>query len=219
MTETAGEKLTRLGTNAQLWAQEFMSHVEAGVTVDEGLMLSYFASAIETGRTAGQSQPVIDDILTQMIQRQRDLQERLGYHFEMMSLRERISFTRDMYVAAMQELGEALDETSWKPWATGEFIHTFALIGELSDTWQFLTNMWFAAFPEASADQLAEMMNTTHSAKVDVNVRRLENGYDGTEKCPQCRRALDDPAVECSAGPLGYHCAQTGHTYWYDTPS
>ena len=40
-------------TDGQIWAQEFMRVVESGVTVDEGLMLGWFANAIETGRSAG----------------------------------------------------------------------------------------------------------------------------------------------------------------------
>lgn len=58
--ETAGELLARLGTDAQAWAAEFVRRF-AGETVgetaphavDEGLMIGWFANAIETGRSAG----------------------------------------------------------------------------------------------------------------------------------------------------------------------
>jgi hypothetical protein len=37
-------------TDAQVWASEFMKVVEAGATVDEGLMIGWFANAIETAK-------------------------------------------------------------------------------------------------------------------------------------------------------------------------
>lgn len=44
-----GELLARMGTDAQKWAQEFVA-IHGG---DEGLMISWFAGAIEAGRAAG----------------------------------------------------------------------------------------------------------------------------------------------------------------------
>ena len=51
--ETDGQMLARLGTDAQNWAQEFMRIIGPN-PVDEGLMVSWFANAIESGRSAGQ---------------------------------------------------------------------------------------------------------------------------------------------------------------------
>jgi hypothetical protein len=45
MNESDGQILARLGTDAQLWAQEFVK-LHGG---DEGLMISWFANAIEAG--------------------------------------------------------------------------------------------------------------------------------------------------------------------------
>lgn len=47
--ESAGAMLARLGTDAQLWAREFVQR-HGG---DEYLLLTWFASAIETGRSVG----------------------------------------------------------------------------------------------------------------------------------------------------------------------
>ena len=47
-----GELVKTLDTNAQHWAQSFMGMIETGhfskEDIDEGLMISWFASAIET---------------------------------------------------------------------------------------------------------------------------------------------------------------------------
>lgn len=43
-------------TDAQVWAQEFMRRFgERTDEIDEGPMISWFANAIEAGRTAGES--------------------------------------------------------------------------------------------------------------------------------------------------------------------
>ncbi len=42
----------RATTDAQVWASEFMAVVATGVAVDEGLMIGWFANAIETARLA-----------------------------------------------------------------------------------------------------------------------------------------------------------------------
>jgi hypothetical protein len=48
-SESAADTLARLGTSAQLWAREFVRRFGG----DEHLLLTWFASAIETGRSAG----------------------------------------------------------------------------------------------------------------------------------------------------------------------
>lgn len=142
----------------------------------------------------------MEDKLVSMLRQQRELQEKLGYHFERMNQVARIRFIKDMHIAAIAELNEALDETSWKPWAnTLPFINKIAFMSELGDAFQFIMNMWFAAFPDADADDLATMMLTTLETKLPVNLARHRNGYDGVStKCHQCKRALDDPAVACT---------------------
>lgn len=149
------------------------------------------------------------DRLRQMISVQREFQTSLGYDFPQMTVRERITFIKEMYIAALSELSEALDETSWKPWTKGEpRLNSDALTSELSDCWQFTTNMWFAAFPNATPEELAEKMWLTLNAKLIVNRQRAESRtYDGvTDKCRQCSRALDDPHTKCSENTTSWWC-------------
>jgi dUTPase-like protein len=144
------------------------------------------------------------DRLAEMLLGQRQLQERLGHNFETMSHAERLAYVKEMYVAATLELGEALNETTWKSWTVGDpHINILPFISELSDAWQFIANMWFAALPFATPGQVADAMRETLLTKLQVNHRRADDDYDGVStKCPQCKRALDDPHVMCSAD----HC-------------
>lgn len=135
-----------------------------------------------------------------MIRQQRELQHRMGNNFMMMGLPARVDFIKEMYIAAIRELGEALDETSWKSWTAGDpYIMRNAFMGELSDAFQFMLNMWFAAYPELTNEEFADRMVAILEAKLAVNESRRVNGYDGVaSKCGQCKRALDDPAVSCT---------------------
>ena len=46
-------------TDAEVWAKEFCRiAVDGGLDIDLDLMRGWFANAIETGRTAGQADPV-----------------------------------------------------------------------------------------------------------------------------------------------------------------
>lgn len=47
MTDTLNEDVSAWGDDAKRWAAEFMTRVEAGVVIDEALMLGWFANAIE----------------------------------------------------------------------------------------------------------------------------------------------------------------------------
>jgi hypothetical protein len=154
--------------------------------------------------------------LTRMLERQLAFQRHLGFDFAAMSTRERVDYVKQMYVAAVKELGEALDETSWKNWAKGEFFHEDAVLGELIDVTCFLLNLFFVACPDLTPHELANMIDVAHETKTSINRRRQVEGYDGTAKCPQCKRALDDPAVECETSTDGYHCVKTGTTYLND---
>ncbi len=145
------------------------------------------------------------DRLEEMVSRQLDLQRHLGYDFTKMTMQERLAYIREMYMAIIKELGEALDETTWKPWATGEpHIHTEKYLSELNDVWQLLCNMWFVALPDCDGVDVALMMSSIHEKKVRVNRTRRDNAYDGwSTKCPTCRRALDDPGVRCDGTEAG----------------
>jgi len=49
------EHLRRLyaTTDAEVWAEEFIGALDSGAVVDFGLMVGWFANAIEVGRLAG----------------------------------------------------------------------------------------------------------------------------------------------------------------------
>lgn len=137
------------------------------------------------------------DLLVEMLRRQRELQERLGYDFIVMTEAERVQYVKDMYVAAVQELGEALNETTWKPWAHGRAkINTPLFLAELNDAWQFLANMWLAVMPGATPEVIATFMHEAHSVKIEINHQRIHDNYDGKNKCSHCGRALDEVPVE-----------------------
>lgn len=156
----------------------------------------------------------------QMIQRQREFQQRCGYNFPMMTTQQRIAYVKDMVLAATAELHEALDETSWKPWTHGDTsIDDTKFCAELVDVTCFLLNLWLVGNPDLSVEQLSYVINHTHANKMLINHQRQSEGYDGQAKCPQCRRALDDPGVECEVRTDGYHCAKTGTTYLNDARS
>jgi NTP pyrophosphatase (non-canonical NTP hydrolase) len=106
--------------------------------------------------------------------------------------KERIQFIKDMELALRMELGEMLDETGWKPWATSNHVNEEAGQGELADVLLFFINLCLAfnASPEVIAAKTFE--------KMQRNLDRQLAGYDGiTGKCWRCKRALDDPAVTC----------------------
>jgi hypothetical protein len=149
----------------------------------------------------------VNDRLTEMFELQYKLQQSYGAVPDRMAPRERIQYVKDMVLAATIELGEALNETQWKPWALGSNrIDVDPYVGELVDAWHFLMNLILAAGyqPEEAADQLYER----YLVKRGVNEKRAAEGYDGVStKCVSCRRALDDQAVSCwRRGDQGY-CA------------
>jgi len=138
------------------------------------------------------------DRLEDMLRSQLKLQQDLGYDFPEMSTAERIKFIKDMMLAAQNELVEALNEMSWKPWTVGERFNTTAFTSELGDAFQFIMNMWFAAMPSLTPVELAECMRETLQLKLVINRKRHAEGYDGVStKCSGCKRALDDPQVKC----------------------
>jgi hypothetical protein len=156
------------------------------------------------------------DRLEQMISAQRKLQEKLGYDFPAMTVAARVAFIKEMYIAVLSELSEALDETSWKPWTTGEpRLNEESFLSELSDAWQFIANMWFAAHPNATPAELAEDMQVILNAKLIINRRRAESTtYDGvTGKCQGCGRALDDQHTQCrQSAPNSWWCVEQSVT-------
>lgn len=137
------------------------------------------------------------DHLVKLFKLQEELQRKMGYDFPWMSTREKVDYVRWNVLAATDELHEALAETSWKPWATGEVrLNRAKLAGELVDALHFVINMCLAAGYDAH--QIFE----AYAAKHQVNRTRHDEGYDGVStKCanPACRRALDEPGMAAEA--------------------
>lgn len=105
---------------------------------------------------------------------------------------ERVEYVKTMLLALIAESVEALEETSWKPWAKSEFFNRDAFIGELVDIGHFLANCLTAA--GCTDEEWAERYHD----KQKKNAQRQEDGYDGVStKCPRCRKALDDAATGC----------------------
>src|SRR5688572_5546037 len=132
-----------------------------------------------------------------MINAQHNLNIALGNDITEMSPEERMSFIKDMVLALQSEIGEFLNEVGWKPWASSRHINTEAAFGELRDAWQFLTNLMIAVTGE-KGDKLAAMLETELYRKHAINYDRI-GAYDGVStKCPDCKRALDDPGSTCT---------------------
>jgi hypothetical protein len=95
------------------------------------------------------------------------------------------------------ELGEALAEVGWKPWAQPRgWVNRDAFIGELVDVGHFLGNLLVAV------DCTDEEWETRYRAKQRLNTKRQEEGYDGVStKCHVCKRALDDVGIEQRENP------------------
>lgn len=109
--------------------------------------------------------------------------------------------------ALEDELHEAFQEVMWKPWLTvdrGGIIDREAFIAEIVDVMHFLGNLLLCVAPvnrEVWADDLvAEAVNTdklaselwaAYQSKVEKNLQRQREGYDGkSDKCPDCQREL-----------------------------
>ena len=104
-----------------------------------------------------------------------------------------IQFYKDMHVALVDELHEALAEIGWKPWASSMHFNQDAVRGELVDAFHFFMNLCLVS--GVSAQDLID----GYIAKSAQNIKRQADGYDGVStKCTRCKRALDDPAVHCT---------------------
>lgn len=135
---------------------------------------------------------------------QRRLQkEAYGIDYRFMSNEELIQSFKDMTMALEDELHEALNEMGWKPWATSKHFNREAVQGELIDAYHFLMNLMLIAGMDEN------MVNKKYRAKNAVNLKRQQDGYDGVDgKCPNCKRALDDDAVDC------YSAVGARHRVW-----
>ena len=128
-----------------------------------------------------------------------------------------IDFIRWNILALTDELHEALGETGWKPWATSRHVNLTAFKGELVDAYHFFMNLMLVVGMDG--DELFER----YHEKRAKNAKRQAEGYDGiSTKCPGCKRALDDDAVDCRYYPNhrlggdyfeGVYCSAHGRFY------
>lgn len=125
---------------------------------------------------------------------------------------DKIQFFKDMNIALQDELHEALGEVGWKPWATSKHFNEDAVKGELVDAFHFFMNLCLVSNMGA-----AELF-ARYKEKRTKNQKRQEEGYDGVStKCPGCRRALDDEAVDCHVKGFMVWC--TPHKTYYPSPA
>lgn len=132
-----------------------------------------------------------DDRLTRMLTMQLELQRELQTDPTAVPLDRRADWIAHMVLAATAELHEALNEVGWKAWATSRHVNDDACFDELRDAWQFLTNAMFTVY-QCSPEELAHLLEGALNEKIEKNRARARAGYTGTEKCPGCRRALDE---------------------------
>lgn len=102
---------------------------------------------------------------------------------------------REQWMAIVKELGEAIDEVGWKPWATSNHVNADAFKAEMVDAWHFFMNLCLMVGMTPD-DLFSGYLN-----KLVVNIKRVVGGYDGVStKCPGCKAAYDDPATKCRPG-------------------
>lgn len=129
------------------------------------------------------------DLLSGIWTAQEEFQLRLGHDVRMMTGAQRMEYIRLNILALEDELHEALAETNWKPWSKAEpgFRDVSAYQGELIDCLCFLVNLMLVS--GMTYDEAADR----YAAKMSVNHARQDAGYDGSDKCDHCKRALDEP--------------------------
>lgn len=129
------------------------------------------------------------DRLQKMYDMQRELQKMYndGRDVGDFSLKESIAEIFMNAYALQDELHEAVNETSWKPWVNSVFLNREAYKGELVDAFHFFMNMML------HAGITPEELYMGYLAKNQRNYERQAKGYDGVStKCPGCKRDFGD---------------------------
>jgi len=126
------------------------------------------------------------DLMEEMFRLQSELQAKLGFDFETMTIDEKIEFMRWNALALTGELSEAMAEVGWKPWATARYIDREPFVGEMVDVSKFFLNLLLVV--GVTPQEFLQRFR----GKTVVNHKRHEDGYDGRNKC-ECGRALDEP--------------------------
>ena len=123
------------------------------------------------------------DIMRQVMAQQLEMQiGSFGVDPRFLHGESRDHYVQAMALALMVEVGEAMQEISWKPWATGQWFHREAYLEELIDVLHFWMNLVLVA-----TDKPEELL-AAYQRKAEVNVNRQATGYTGEAKCPECGR-------------------------------
>jgi hypothetical protein len=123
-----------------------------------------------------------------------------------------VDFIKNMHTATTMELGELLDETSWKPWAQDKpFVNKDLVIKEAVDVLHFIGNILTAV------DCTDEELNLRYLEKMALNRQRQlrDGGYrvrgEDSDKCAICKRALDDVGSDPNNKNVCMFCAPIGY--------
>lgn len=116
------------------------------------------------------------DRLELMLKKQRNIQEDVYDHnFQKMTPAERSAYIKEMVLAAVHELHEALDETGWKSWSKADHFFPDLYTAELVDVWLMLMNLFLAT--GMNPDEIACLISDRTRLKQSLNIQRQENGY------------------------------------------
>lgn len=130
-------------------------------------------------------------MLQEMIDLQAKLQsETYGKDISKLDTREKIEAYRINMMALQDELHEALNEMSWKPWAKAEYFNDDRVQQELVDAWHFFMNLMIISGMDA------EKLHLRYLAKREVNIKRQEDGYDGVSTKDENGNATDEPTLD-----------------------
>jgi dimeric dUTPase (all-alpha-NTP-PPase superfamily) len=118
---------------------------------------------------------------------------------------ERMEYIRMNFIAIIKELGELLDETGWKPWASSNHVNCDLAVGEGVDAWHLFMNLMLAVSgieiaPDSDGrieiQRFVDHFVMRYFGKNEVNAQRQEDGYDGvSSKCPVCKRELTESGL------------------------
>lgn len=130
-------------------------------------------------------------MLQEMIDLQAKLQsETYGKDISKLDMCEKIEAYRINMMALQDELHEALNEMSWKPWAKAEYFNDDRVQQELVDAWHFFMNLMIISGMDA------EKLHLRYLAKRKVNIKRQEDGYDGVSTKDENGNATDEPTLD-----------------------
>lgn len=130
-------------------------------------------------------------MLQEMIDLQAKLQsETYGKDISKLDTREKIEAYSINMMALQDELHEALNEMSWKPWAKAEYFNDDRVQQELVDAWHFFMNLMIISGMDA------EKLHLRYLAKRKVNIKRQEDGYDGVSTKDENGNATDEPTLD-----------------------